>query len=45
MKGVQEFSPIQGYFLLFPAIFLASIAFDRGSVFLATGFSALLLAR
>jgi two-component sensor histidine kinase len=45
MKGVQEFSPIQGYFLLFPAIFLASIAFDRGSGFLATGLSALLLSR
>jgi hypothetical protein len=45
MKGVQEFSPIQAYFLLFPAIFLASIAFDRGSGFLATGLSALLLAR
>jgi two-component sensor histidine kinase len=45
MKGIQEFSPIQGYFLLFPAIFLASIAFDRGSGFLATGLSALLLSR
>jgi len=33
MKAVQEFTPIQGYFLLFPAIFLAAIAFDRGSGF------------
>jgi two-component system, sensor histidine kinase PdtaS len=45
MKGVQEFSPIQGYFLLFPAIFLAAIAFDRGTGFFATGLSAILLAR
>jgi two-component sensor histidine kinase len=44
MKGVQDFSPIQGYFLLFPAIFLAAIVFDRGTGFYATGLSTLLLA-
>jgi Histidine kinase len=44
VKGVREFSPIQGYFLLFPAIFLAAIVFDRGSGFYATGLSTLLLA-
>ena len=39
MKTVQEFTPVQGYFLLFPAIFLAAVAFDRGSGFYATALS------
>src|SRR5262245_61619063 len=44
MKAVQAFAPIQGYFLLFPAIFFAAIAFDRESGFYATCLSAVLLA-
>jgi two-component sensor histidine kinase len=44
MKAVQEFTPVQGYFLLFPAIFLTAIAFDRGSGFYATALSTVLLA-
>lgn len=43
MKGVQFFTPVQGYFLLFPAIFMAAIAFDRGSGFYATALSTVLL--
>ena len=44
MKALQEFTPVQGYFLLFPAIFLAAVAFDRGSGFYATALSTVLLA-
>jgi two-component sensor histidine kinase len=44
MKGVQFYTPVQGYFLLFPAIFMAAVAFDRGSGFYAIALSTVLLA-
>jgi hypothetical protein len=44
MKALQEFTPVQGYFLLSPAIFLAAVAFDRGSGFYATALSTVVLA-
>ena len=34
---VEAASGVSSYFLLYPAIFLAALLFDRGSGFIATG--------
>jgi two-component sensor histidine kinase len=43
LKGVEAQSGISSFFLLYPAIFLSALLFDRGSGFLATGLSTALL--
>jgi two-component sensor histidine kinase len=43
MKVVEAQSGISGFFLLYPAVFLSALIFDRGSGFVATGVSTLLL--
>lgn len=43
LRGVEAQSGISSFFLLYPAIFLAALLFDRGSGFLATGLSTALL--
>jgi two-component sensor histidine kinase len=43
MRFVEARSGISCFFLMYPAVFLAAIAFDRGSGFLATGLSTALL--
>lgn len=42
--ALDERSGYYGFYLMFPAIFLASVLFDRGSGFFATALSVLLLA-
>jgi two-component sensor histidine kinase len=43
MRLVEAASGVSSYFLLYPAIFLAALLFDRGSGFLATGLATVLL--
>jgi two-component sensor histidine kinase len=43
MKLVEAASGVSCFFLLYPAIFLAALLFDRGSGFVATGLSTVLL--
>lgn len=43
LLGLQNRAGVLGFYLLFPAIFVSSILFDRGSGILATALSALLL--
>jgi hypothetical protein len=43
MKLVEAQSGIRSYFLLYPAIFLAALLFDRGSGIYATVLSTVLL--
>jgi two-component sensor histidine kinase len=43
MKAVEAESGITSFFLLYPAIFLSALLFDRGSGFFSTGLSTVLL--
>jgi hypothetical protein len=40
---VQEQTGVSGFFLMYPAIFLSALLFDRGSGFVATALSTILL--
>lgn len=43
LQTVQEETGVSSFFLMYPAIFLSALLFDRGSGFLATGLSTLIL--
>jgi two-component sensor histidine kinase len=43
LKFVEGESGVSSFFIMFPAIFLAALLFDRGSGFIATGLSTALL--
>ncbi len=43
LRFVQTFSGVESFFLMYPAVFLAAVLFDRGSGFLATILSTALI--
>jgi len=43
LRFVQAFSGVESFFLMYPAVFLAAVLFDRGSGFLATILSTALI--
>lgn len=43
LRLVEEQTGVSSFFLMYPAVFLGALLFDRGSGFLATGLSTLLL--